>query len=224
MKDLKLVIERPWLYTISLNGEVIEPEKGETWLDPAFSVFHVEKQLKTGKNELRLFAEKFSVHCEIEPVYLLGNFTLQSANQGWKVIPARKPLDIGSWKAQGYPFFGQSVKYSKTLNVEKAGKFEIELPDWSGTVAAISVNDKEVGIIQAKPYTMTIELNPGQNEVTVEVIGSLKNPLGPHHGTTYHGMVRPYIFQNAPKVQLEGNSYATNDYGLMKDFNIYSLN
>jgi hypothetical protein len=71
---------------------------------------------------------------------------------------------------------------------------------------------------------MTIELNPGHNEVTVEVIGSLKNPLGPHHGTTYHGMVRPYIFQNAPKVQLEGNSYATNDYGLMKDFNIYSLN
>ena len=224
MKDMKLVLERPWLYTVSLNGEVIQPVKGEYCLDPAFSVFHVEKQLKTGRNELHIVTEQFSVHCEIEPIYLLGNFTLESAKQGWKVVPSRKALDLGSWKAQGYPFFGQSVKYSKPVQVEKAGKFEIELSDWSGTVAAVNVNGKEAGIIQAKPYTLTVELNPGKNDIEVEVIGSLKNPFGPHHGTTYYGMVRPYIFQNAPAVQLPGNSYSTVDYGLMKDFNVYSLN
>jgi hypothetical protein len=224
MKGMKLVIERPWLYVVTLNGEAIQPEKGEFWLDPAFSVFNVEKQLKTGKNELRLAKSKFSVHCEIEPIYLLGNFTLESLNQGWKVVPARKPLDLGSWKAQGYPFFGESVKYSKSLQVDKTGKYEIELTDWSGTVAAVNVNGKEAGIIQAKPYNLTVELNQGKNDIDVVVIGSLKNPFGPHHGTTYHGMVRPYIFQNAPKVQLAGNSYSTNDYGLMKDFNIYALN
>ena len=224
MKGMKLVVERPWLYAVTLNGEAIQPEKGEFWLDPAFSVFNVEKQLKTGKNELRLAKSKFSVHCEIEPIYLLGNFTLESLNQGWKVVPARKPLDLGSWKAQGYPFFGESVKYTKSLQVDKAGKYEVELTDWSGTVAAVNVNGKEAGIIQAKPYNLTVELNPGKNDIDVVVIGSLKNPFGPHHGTTYHGMVRPYIFQNAPKVQLAGNSYSTIDYGLMKDFNIYAVN
>ena len=224
MKEMKLVVERPWLYTVYLNNKVIEPEKGESWLDPAFSVFNVEDHLKTGKNELHLVTDQFSVHCEIEPIYLLGNFTLESAGQGWKVLPARKVLDLGSWKAQGYPFYGQSVKYSKSIEVEKAGKFEIELSEWSGTVASVYINGKEAGIIQAKPYTMTVELNPGKNDIEVEVIGSLKNPFGPHHGTTYYGMVRPYIFQNAPKVQLAGNTYSTVDYGLMKDFNIYALN
>ena len=188
-KGIKLVVERPWLYTVSLNGSVIQPVKGETWLDPDFYIFDVGKQLKTGMNEVRLIADPFSVNCETEPVYLLGNFGLESTKYGWKMV-ASKPLTFGSWKAQGMPFFGQSVKYSKTIIVEKGGKFEIELPKWSGTVAAVNINGKEVGIIQARPYSFTAELNEGENTIDITVIGSLKNTLGPHHVTAPNGSWR----------------------------------
>ncbi len=220
---MKLVVERPWLYTVSLNGTVIQPEKGETWLDPDFHVFNVERQIKKGKNEVRLVADPFSVHCETEPVYLLGFFGLESADHGWKMV-APKPLTFGSWRAQGMPFFGQSVKYSKTINVDKPGKFEIELPSWSGTVAAVDINGKEVGIIQAKPYVFTTDLTQGENVIDIIVIGSLKNTLGPHHGDLRKGVVRPYVFQNAPEVQPEGKAYQMIDYGLMEDFKVYALN
>lgn len=219
---MKLVVERPWLYTVSLNGTVIQPEKDETWLDPDFYVFNVEKLLKKGKNEVRLVADPFSVHCETEPVYLLGNFRLESAKNGWRMM-APKPLTFGSWKAQGMPFYGQSVKYSKTIKTDKPGKYEIELPSWSGTVAAININGKEAGIIQTRPYVFKTELGQGDNTIDVIVIGSLKNTLGPHHGDLRKGVVRPYVFQNAPKKQPEGSTYQMIDYGLMEDFKVFAL-
>ena len=222
-KEIKLVVERPRLYTVSLNGVVIQPVNGETWLDPDFKIFDVEKQLKKGMNEIRLIADPFSVNCETEPVYLLGDFDLESTIHGWKMVPS-KPLTFGSWKAQGKPFFGQSVKYSKTLRVDMGGKFEIELPHWSGTVAAVNINGKEVGIIQAKPYIFTTELNQGENTVDIIVIGSLKNTFGSHHVNIPNGVGgRPANFITAPDIQPEGNSYSLIDYGLMEDFKVYAL-
>jgi hypothetical protein len=122
------------------------------------------------------------------------------------------------------PYFGQSVKYSKTIRVEKAGKFEIELPNWSGTVTAVNINGQEIGIIQTKPYVYTTELNLGENKIDIIVIGSLKNTLGPHHVTVPNGVGgRPANFINAPVIQPEGNSYSIIDYGLMEDFKVFAL-
>jgi hypothetical protein len=222
-KGIKLVVERPWLYTVSLNGAVIQPAKDETWLDPDFYMFDVEKHLKRGKNEVRLIADPFSVNCETEPVYLLGNFDLKSTSHGWEMVPPNT-LTFGSWKVQGKPFYGQSVKYSKTIRVEQRGKFEIELPRWRGTVATLNINGKEVGIIQARPYIFTTELIEGENTVDIIVIGSLKNTLGPHHVTVPDGVGgRPANFISAPGIQPEGNFYSLIDYGLMEDFKIYAL-
>jgi len=224
LTGIEMIVERPWLYTVSLNGTVIESEKGESWLDPDFLIFKVEKQLKKGKNEVRLAADPFSVHCEIEPVYLLGNFGLESSAHGWKIV-APKPLKFGSWKELGMPFYGQSVKYSKTVPVKKPGKYEIELTNWSGTVAAVNINGQEKGIIQAEPYVFKTELQQGENIIDIIVIGSLKNTLGPHHGEVPHGVGgRPDNFRrNAPRVQPEGNLYSVIDYGLMEDFKVYEI-
>jgi hypothetical protein len=223
LKGIKLVVERPWLYTVSLNGAVIKPVNGETWLDPDFHIFDVEKQLKGGKNEVRLIADPFSVNCETAPVCLLGNFGLESTSHGWKIV-ASQPLTFGSWKLQGMPFFGQSVKYSKTVRVDRRGNFEIELPGWSGTVASVNINGREVGIIQARPYVFTTELDQGENTVDIIVIGSLKNTLGSHHVTVPEGVGgRPANFITAPDIQPEGNSYSLIGYGLMEDFRVYAL-
>jgi hypothetical protein len=223
LKGIKLVVERPQLYTVTLNGTVVHPVGDETWLDPDFKLFDVGKLLVTGQNEVRLTADPFSVNCETEPVYLLGDFRLEGAVQGWKIV-APEPLAFGSWKVQGMPFYGQSVKYSKTLKLEKAGKIEIEVPRWFGTVTAVNINGEEAGIIQARPYVFTTELAPGENTIDVIVIGSLRNTLGPHHVEVPNGVSgRPDNYITAPKTQPPGNSYQMIDYGLMEDFRIYAL-
>ncbi len=222
-RGMKLVVERPWLYTVSLNGKVIEPVRGESWLDPDFYVFDVGEQMKKGTNIVRLVADPFSVNCETQPVYLLGNFALEPVSHGWKMVPA-KALKLGSWRAQGMPFYGQSVKYSKRVHIQKAGRFEIELSDWFGTVAAVNINGREAGIIQAPPYVMSADLEAGETVIDVIVIGSLKNTLGPHHVVYPNGVGgRPANFINAPKIQPGGNAYSLIDYGLMHDFKVYAV-
>jgi hypothetical protein len=123
------------------------------------------------------------------------------------------------------PFFGQSVKYSKTVKADKAGKYEIELPNWFGTVAAVDINGKEAGIIQAKPYKFNTDLNQGENTIDIVVFGSLNNTLGPHHANIPHGVGgRPdNFYRNIPKVQPAGNDYTFIGYGLMEDFKVYAL-
>lgn len=219
---MKLVVERPWLYTVSLNGTVLQPEEGASWLDPDFRTFNVEKFLKEGTNEVRLVADPFRVHCETEPIYLLGYFGVEPADHGWKLV-APKPLTFGSWKEQGMPFYGHRVSYSKTIRVEKPGLFEIELPSWSGTVASVRINGTEAGIIQTEPYLFRTELPQGENTIDVIVIGSLKNTLGPHHGDLKKGVVKPDLFRVAPAIQPAGSAYQMIDYGLMEDFKIYAL-
>jgi hypothetical protein len=99
------------------------------------------------------------------------------------------------------------------------------LNDWNGTVAEVSVNGEKAGIIGWKPYELDISdlVINGENTVSVKVIGSLKNLLGPHHNDPTEGVVTPWSFFYAPAQQPPGTNYHLIDYGLFEDFEIYSL-
>lgn len=218
--NMKLVVEQAALYNITLNGQEVKASK-ETWLDPDFNCIEIEKYVRTGENEVKLSINHFDNHCDPSPVYILGNFTLEPAEKGWNIIPAGG-VTTGSWKSQGLPFYSESVKYTKYTSIDNPGDYEIELPEWYGTVAEVLVNGKSLGVIQSQPYTKKIQLEAGKNEVSVVVYGSLKNVFGPHH-IYARGWMRPTAFRKGKKTMPPGNEYDFLDYGLMKDFEIYSL-
>src|SRR5882724_9588495 len=89
--SLKAVVERPELYKIFLNDQAITPVTGKWWIDKDFKIFDIGKFVKQGKNKLSMIANPISVHAEIEPVYILGNFGLASADKGWDII---KPIPL----------------------------------------------------------------------------------------------------------------------------------
>jgi len=80
-------------------------------------------------------------------------------------------IDFGSWKSRAC-LSTDNLSNIQNHKVDRAQKFEIELSNWTGTVAAINVNGKEVGIIQVQPYVLQVELAPGENIIDVVVIGS----------------------------------------------------
>lgn len=219
-KNLKLVIEQASLYKITLNGKEVSASK-ETWLDPDFNCISIEKYVRPGKNEIKLSMNRFDNRCDPSPVYILGNFSLEPTEKGWKIIPF-KEINMGNWKNQGFPFYSESVKYTKTVTVENQGDYEIELSNWNGTVAEVLVNGKSVGIIQSQPYTKKIKLEAGTNEVSAIVYGSLKNVFGPHH-VHARGFMRPPAFRVGKEIMPPGNEYDLLDYGLFKDFEIFRL-
>ena len=101
-KNLKAAIERPELWSFSINGKTVSFNVNEVWLDRAIGVYDIGDYVKTGKNKITLSTSPMTVHTELEPIYLLGDFHLESQKKGWKLVPSQKMI-LNSWKKQGLP-------------------------------------------------------------------------------------------------------------------------
>ena len=221
---LKLVAERPELFKISVNNHPVQPVKDEWMLDRSFGVYDISTLVTSGKNNVTITCKPMSVHAELEPVYLMGEFGLSPAEHGWKLIPGVK-LTTGKWNEQGMPFYAEGVAYSKTYRLTGGNKYKVSLPEWNGSVADVRVNGKSAGIIGWRPYEADISkfIRDGDNDITVVVYGTLKNLLGPHHNVNRRGIVTPWSFKYAPERQPKGTDYDVLGYGLFKDFTVAEI-
>ena len=220
---MKAVVERTSIWQVYVNDVEVTPEPGKWWLDRSLGVFNIGKLVKTGENKITLKISPMKIHAEIEPVYLLGDFSVKPAVKGWTIEPPVTGFTTGSWQTLGLPFYSWGVTYSREFNVEKAeGKWEVGLGNWSGTVAEVSVNDQPATIIAFPPYRSDLSglIKPGINKISVKVIGSLRNLLGPHHSKPTPGFVTPWSWRNV-KDYPSGKDYQMVDYGLMEDFVLY---
>ena len=217
--DMQAVIERPYLYRITLNGKTIKVDPGKWFLDREMGVLPIGDAVKKGINELTIEISPMKILAEIEAIYILGRFTVQPAGKGFTIHPPAKELTTGSWRSQGWPFYPGIVTYAKTFNVSNPGNYRVQLGEWSGTVVAITVNGQQAGIIGFEPYHLDVSkfIKPGANTVEVKVVGSNKNMIGPFHNKPAPGGVSPWSFLNV-KSYPAGNDYDQLDYGLMGDF------
>ena len=222
--SLKVAVEWPQFYQLTINDTAIEPEPDTWWLDKSFGVFNLSDLVREGNNTLTLIAKTMDVLAEVEPAYLVGDFSVRSSDKGF-ILGQADALEIGSWKSQHMPFYSHDVSYSKTFNGSAGKSIAIQLGDWEGTVASVNVNGKQAGLIAWPPYQINISdfVEEGKNQVHVIVTGSLKNQLGPHHNNPRRGFVTPWSFFFAPDHLPQGNSYDHLDYGLFEDFKIISF-
>jgi hypothetical protein len=220
--SFKAVIERSHLWNVSVNGTELKADEGKWWLDRAFGVFSVGNLVKKGENTITLKVSPMKIHAEIEPVYIIGDFSVKYAIKGWTIEAPVKSLTTGSWKEQGMPFYSWGVTYSKEFTIEKPdGKYSVGLKNWKGTVAEVKVNDGSATIIAFPPYQADITqfIKPGLNKVEVKVIGSLKNLMGPHFNNPAPGLTAPGHWRNV-KNYPPGSDFQLLDYGLFEDFNL----
>lgn len=86
-KNLAIVIERPDLYTITCNGQPVKAKAGDWWLDKAFGKIAIASPARTGENVVTIKAQPFTVWHELEPAYVLGDFTLTPTDKGFVLAP-----------------------------------------------------------------------------------------------------------------------------------------
>ncbi|MDH7511740.1 MAG: glycosyl hydrolase [Clostridiales bacterium] len=226
LETLELVIERPELYQVFANGQKIAPVPERWWLDRAFGVFAIGELARSGKNWITLRAQPFTIHTELEPIYLRGDFRLESQSKGFKLVPAGE-LKLGPWSAQGLPFYADGVSYTRKCEVSpfSPGKdrYFVKLGDWLGAVAEIRVNNKVAGFVIGRPFEVDIteRLVNGENWVSIIVYGTLKNTLGPHHNNPPLGRAWPGSFQRGADGGFPpGSAYHVVGYGLFEDFKV----
>jgi hypothetical protein len=224
LSTMKAVVERPEYFKVTVNGTPVENIKNEYWLDRDFGLYDISSAVKTGINQLTVSAKPMRILAELEPVYILGNFSLKNEKQGFGITPA-KDIGLGSWKTAGMPLFGGKVSYSSAFDAgQKNGKKFIFKPGkWEGVVAELVVNNQPVTTLldDQEETDITAWIQEGENKVSLIICGSLRNLLGPHHDAKSTGSTWPSMFWRSPKEgQPAGDEYFTLDYGLMEPFEI----
>jgi hypothetical protein len=220
--SIKAVVERPGIWAVFINGAEISGETGKWWLDREFGVFNIGTLVKKGDNTLTLKVSPMKIHAEIEPVYILGDFSVQAAGKGWVLEAPVRQITAGSWKEQGMPFYSWGVTYSQMFDLDNPeGHYFVSLNNWNGTVAEVRVNGNPATPVAFPPYRSDVTdlIKPGINKIDITVIGSLKNLLGPHFNNPEPGFVSPWSFRNV-KSYPAGKDYQLIDYGLREEFQL----
>ncbi len=225
LKPVKIAIEYGHLYTVRLNGEIIEEDKSLDYFDHSINVYPVKREmLQKGKNEIHLSIHPMHVHAELERIFVLGDFDVVPYSGGFEIQNSSK-LTFGNWVTQGLPFYPESVSYKKKFTFGKDEQpAKIVLDEWQGAVAAVKVNGKEAGIIGWQPYELIVDdyIVAGDNEIEVLIYGTPRNLLGPHYNNPPKGIATPWSWNNAPSSQPAGSEYSFATYGLLNDYKIFT--
>jgi len=213
---LALGVERPWLYTVRVNGRVVRTERAPCWFDEHMRRLAVGKWLRPGSNTVELCAARFNMLCEIKPIYILGEFGLEPVNQGFRIVP-QALLTLGDWTTQGLPFYPHGIRYAWRIALSQPAEgLRLTLGDWAGSVAAVQLNGREEGAILHPPFVLDIAkpVPKGEHIIAVTVIGNMRNMLGPHFSEGHAG---PWSWRwGAPESQPPGGAYARQKSGLLE--------
>ena len=226
MKSIRAVVERPELWTVSINGNEVSKTEGSYWIDKSFPEFAVGPYLKPGKNTLTLKAPRMNVLAEITPVYFLGDFLVKPATQGFEIAEGNIST-LGSWREAGLPFYSHKVDYTQTFRVAKTSgtAFKVKLNNWNGSVAEVLVNGQSAGLIAFRPNELDVTnmLKDGTNEITIKVTGSLKNTFGFFYKNNSGWIFGPHEWNYAPKKAPDASGYFLMDYGMMEPFELVEV-
>ncbi len=207
---------------MSINGAPVTARPGEWWLDTSFGVYDIGAHVRPGANVIAIKAQPMSVHAEIQPVYILGEFGVAAQDKGFRIVPPRD-LSGGAWNDQQLPFYSDAVAYRRSFQTGGGENYKVRLGRWAGTVAEVKVNGKSAGVIGWKPYEIDVTklVRNGRNEIEVLVYGSLKNLLGPHLTKYRPGLVGSWLWRTAPDHTPPGAQYDLLGYGLFDDFRVF---
>lgn len=213
-EGMKAIVERPDIWSVAINGMEVESE-GASIMDARTGLFSIGEYVHEGENILSISLNRMHVLAEIAPVIIQGGFSVADAPKGF-TIEAAGSLGLGSWRAQGFPFYSWDVAYSQKWDIsDTSAPYTLELASWKGTVAVVYVNGEKAGIISRPPYELQVEtlLCKGENIIEVRVAGSIRNVYGPHYNTQM-GITGPWMW-NGVTEQAAGSDYIFFDYGLM---------
>lgn len=200
-----------------------------------------EEFYKCFKNCLEFESEKnkLTYGQEIEAIYLVGDFAVKAENpfssmpggafgtDGLFIVGDRvDTVRTGNLITQGFPFFSGRMTLSQNVNVsaDKISELYLKLKEKHSNIVNVYVNGQLVKNIMWQPYEAKISnfLHEGNNLIEIELVGSLRNILGPFHLKSGEPLgVAPCHFFHNSKIWANGvNKDWTDTYSLVP-FGLY---
>ena len=84
------------------------------------------------------------------------------------------------------------------------------------------MNNQEAGSIAWSPEELDVTnlIMDGENEITIKIVGSLKNTFGQFYDKKLSWIYGPHGWNNAPDHQPAFDKYHLKDYGLIEPFDL----
>ncbi|OHB56918.1 MAG: hypothetical protein A2Y12_19585 [Planctomycetes bacterium GWF2_42_9] len=187
VSGIKLAMEQPENWQISLNGHTVNAASSinDWWVDPAIKKLQIPTNfLQKGGNKLSIQG-RFSEDTDLEIIYLIGNFGVETDGKRSSIIKLPDKLAIGSVTKQGLPFYSGNIFYKSSFYFEtKPGlRYWLALEDINATAAEISINGSDMMLMGMPDYKVEITdlLKNGQNNICINLLGSRHNAFGPLH-------------------------------------------
>ena len=213
LNSLELAIEKPENYNVYINGKTISFDNSERWFDENIKKISIAGLVKKGRNSILLKANPFNIHCEIAPIYVLGNFALFPVEKGF-VMKNTMQLKLGDWTKQGLPFYKDSVKYNARFELESdTDKLKISFGDCKCSVVSLEIDGKNYGANLWPPYSFSLKspFKKGTHSISIEVVGNVGNLMGPHFRDGYP---IAWVWTYSPDKEPAGDEYKIFPYGL----------
>jgi len=176
--------------TVTLNGAVLGESDDRFWLDPSFRSFSVAGLVRAGNNVIEATTTLHPL-TEIEQCYILGEFDVVRRGHREFVIGTAREVVAGTNLAEeGSPFFCGAVTVSTEVELPaardlSAGRVYLELACENVAVVEVHLNAECCGIVfpSERRVEVTEQLRKGNNTLSLKLVGTLRNLLGPHHFT-----------------------------------------
>ncbi len=198
---LWLVIEGPKAYPIRLNGKRIPSKPEGHWLNFAFERVDICGMLREGENELLLECD-YMPPLEVEAVYIVGNFSVWQIGETEFAIRAPvEEVESGDLVNQGFPFFAGSVSLKTEIELPLpqevgASKVLLSLEGFKGIIAELELNGNNCGVLVWSPFRFDVTKQiRRRNKLSVKIVNSLRNLLGPHHRGNEIYFTGPWHFE-----------------------------
>ena len=136
---------------------------------------------------------------ELEAVSVIGDFAVRGTETPAPALQTRavryspqfsicgeSSSTRGDLIGSGYPFYAGTATLSAEIDTPSLSGHErayLTLPCLDAAVASVRVNGTELGTIAWHPLEIdiTTAIRPGRNRIEMELAGTLRNLLGPHH-------------------------------------------
>lgn len=219
--ELRLAIENPHLYAVTVNGQDVSFDQGIRWFDESIRGVPVSDSIVPGVNHVQLSVTPFHVLAEIDRIYLLGEFGLEESSPGFRMVKS-VPLGMGDWAAQGMPFYNGAVRYVKRLELQgNADQLLVRINNVASAATTVQLDEGTPVLTDFELEGTCIPgpITAGEHALTVEVFNTPRNLLGTHFWspgppigkrfTGYHHWLHYH-----PPAPADGREYELAPYGL----------
>ena len=164
---------------VEVNGVPVKDFKKGGYLDHLIKEADVSGLLRTGANRvtIRTRTSLAPAGTFTDPAILVGDFALEPAESGFRIIEPKSSLCTGSWAEQGYPFYSGVGIYRQKVDLPAHGSRVILRMGKPGDAAEIIVNGTSAGVMLWEPWEVDITrlVRAGENNIEIRVVNSMSN-------------------------------------------------